>query len=345
MLATDSSAVPSALNIAPSVQANDAVELVADEAPDDNASELRESIASSSTSITSSILDYRIENGRTYHKYKDGQYHIPNDASESDRLDLQHNLFLLTLDNKLGLAPPNAPDSKVNRALDVGTGTGIWAVDFGEEHPEAEVLGIDLSPSMPQFIPPNVRFEIDDLEEPWVYSQPFDYIHTRAMNSSITDWKVYIKKCFDNLNSGGFLELQEYDVFVKSDDGTLKPEHAVSRCVDLIYDASIKFGRPYQHIEPLAEMMREVGFVDVAIQSDKWPSNAWARDPKYKELGMWNHENMSSGVEGFTMAAFTRIHNWTKEEVQAFLVDVRKDLKDRSIHGYWTVYNIHGRKP
>lgn len=151
-------------------------------------------------------------------------------------------------------------------------------------------------------------------------------------------------------------------MFVKSDDGTLKPEHAVSRCVDLIYDASIKFGRPYQHIEPLAEMMREVGFVDVAIQSDKWPSNAWARDPKYKELGMWNHENMSSGVEGFTMAAFTRIHNWTKEEVQAFLVDVRKDLKDRSIHGYWTVlvirwscnwywltsndsYNIHGRKP
>lgn len=165
-----------------------------------------------------------------------------------------------------------------------------------------------------------------------------------------------------NLKSGGFLELQEYDVFVKSDDGTLKSEHAVSRCVDLIYDASIKFGRPYQHIEPLAEMMREVGFVDVAIQSDKWPSNAWARDPKYKELGMWNHENMSSGVEGFTMAAFTRIHNWTKEEVQAFLVDVRKDLKDKSIHGYWTVlvtscswnsyeltsndsYNIHGRKP
>ncbi|KXH68315.1 hypothetical protein CSAL01_01779 [Colletotrichum salicis] len=109
----------------------------------------QDSIASSSTSITSSILGYRLENGRTYHKYKDGpvaEYHIPNDASESDRLDLQHNLFLLTLDNKLGLAPPNAPNSKVKRVLDVCTGTGIWAVDFGEEHPEAEVLGIDLSP-------------------------------------------------------------------------------------------------------------------------------------------------------------------------------------------------------
>jgi len=54
-------------------------------------------------------------------------------------LDLQHHLFLLTLDHKLGLAPPNKPDSKVERVLDLGTGTGIWAVDFADEHPEAEV--------------------------------------------------------------------------------------------------------------------------------------------------------------------------------------------------------------
>jgi len=53
--------------------------------------------------------------------------------------DLQHNLFLLTFDNKLGLCPPNLPETKVKRVLDVGTGTGIWAIDFGDEHPEAEV--------------------------------------------------------------------------------------------------------------------------------------------------------------------------------------------------------------
>ncbi|GJC92194.1 methyltransferase domain-containing protein [Colletotrichum higginsianum] len=29
--------------------------------------------------------------------------------------------------------------AKVGRVLDVGTGTGIWALDFGDEHPEAEV--------------------------------------------------------------------------------------------------------------------------------------------------------------------------------------------------------------
>jgi methylase of polypeptide subunit release factors len=30
--------------------------------------------------------------------------------------------------------------------LDIGTGTGIWAIDFADEHPEAEVIGTDLSP-------------------------------------------------------------------------------------------------------------------------------------------------------------------------------------------------------
>ena len=56
--------------------------------------------------------------------------------------DLQHNLFLLTLEDRLGLAPPNDPDSKVKRVLDVGTGTGIWAVDYADEHPEAQVRSL-----------------------------------------------------------------------------------------------------------------------------------------------------------------------------------------------------------
>jgi ribosomal protein L11 methylase PrmA len=37
-------------------------------------------------------------------------------------------MWLLTLDGKLSLAPIG---KNVNRVLDVGTGTGIWAIDFG----------------------------------------------------------------------------------------------------------------------------------------------------------------------------------------------------------------------
>ena len=37
-----------------------------------------------STSLTSSIRDYAFENGRRYHKYREGQYQFPNDEPEQE---------------------------------------------------------------------------------------------------------------------------------------------------------------------------------------------------------------------------------------------------------------------
>jgi ubiquinone/menaquinone biosynthesis C-methylase UbiE len=37
----------------------------------------------------------------------------------------------------------------MNRVLDAGCGTGIWAMDFADSHPETEVIGVDLAPVQP----------------------------------------------------------------------------------------------------------------------------------------------------------------------------------------------------
>lgn len=67
----------------------------------------------------------------------------------ADGPDLQHALFLRTFNDNLGFAPPNNPNADVKNVLDIGTGTGIWAIDFADEHPEAQVTGVDLSPIQP----------------------------------------------------------------------------------------------------------------------------------------------------------------------------------------------------
>lgn len=45
-------------------------------------------------------------------------------------------------------------------------------------------------------MPPNVKFEIDDVEEDWLYSTPFDYIHCRFMAGSLKDWPRLMSQAF-----------------------------------------------------------------------------------------------------------------------------------------------------
>lgn len=83
---------------------------------------------------------YVYENGRRYHAFREGKYMFPNDEREQDRMDLQHHVFRLILSGRLHRAPLS-PDTR--RVLDIGTGTGIWAIDFADEYPDAEVIGDD----------------------------------------------------------------------------------------------------------------------------------------------------------------------------------------------------------
>ncbi|KAK1991507.1 S-adenosyl-L-methionine-dependent methyltransferase [Colletotrichum falcatum] len=319
--------------------------IVADDVVDDGASVSNQSLASSTTSVSSSIWDFRLENGRTYHSYKDGAYAGPNDEQELDRLDLQHALFLRSFDGRLGTAPPNDKGAKVGRVLDVGTGSGIWAIDFGEEHPEAVVRGVDLSPTAASFVPANVTFEVDDIEEPWLYSQKWNYIHSRMMTGAIRNWEKYIQRCFDNLAPGGYLELNEGDIVPHSDDGTLSAECSLMKAVRLLSESLVILGSPYEDLGRLEGVMKSVGFEDVQVKRFKWPTNSWPKDPKYKELGAWNYENVSPNWEGFLMAPLTRALEWTKEEVLVLAMEARKDCGNKNIHAYFKMCSFYGRKP
>lgn len=116
---------------------------------------------STTTSIKSAITKYEFEHGRRYHAYKAGRYLLPNDEQELERMDIEHHNQGLQL-GALHLSPIVTPQ----RMLDVGTGSGLWAIDMGDQYPSAVVLGIDLSPVQVTLVPPNVKFEVDD--ETWI---------------------------------------------------------------------------------------------------------------------------------------------------------------------------------
>ncbi|KAF5020567.1 hypothetical protein F66182_7399 [Fusarium sp. NRRL 66182] len=310
---------------APQLVADD---LTASETFDDGDSALGSTTGSDATSLRSSILKYRQENGRTYHAYKDGY--------------LQHHLFLLTFEGRLHAAPLNKP---VHRVFDAGTGTGIWAIEFADEHPDCEVIGVDLSPIQPSVIPPNVTFYVEDLEEPWDYSTKFDYIFARFLTGSIRDWPKFFHQSFNSLNPGGTIELIDIIYPLCSDDGTLSEDSALFKWSRLLLDAFTAIGAPIDSVKRYKNQLEEAGFVNVNIVKRKWPTNRWPKDPTYKQIGLWANQNVLDALSALSLAVFTRPkeqggQGWSNEELQIFLAGVRKDIHNPRIHAYWPIRHI-----
>ncbi|KAF4635770.1 hypothetical protein G7Y89_g2322 [Cudoniella acicularis] len=298
--------------------------------------------ASDTTSITSAITRYRYENGRRYHAYRDGAYWAPNDEVQNDQQDLAHHLWLLTLDNKLCLAPIENPQN----ILDVGTGTGIWAIDIADAYPSASVTGTDLSPTQPEWLPPNCSFEVDDVTLPWTYRPAsFDFIHIREMFGSIADWDELFSQAYHTLQPGGYIECAEHSVTPVSDDGTVGPEHVFTRYGNVMNELGRKKSKEFDIWSQIRERVEKAGFVDVVETRSKWPMNGWAADSKFKDIGWWNQLRISQGIEGFALRSLTTVGGWSYIEVQAFLGQIRAALKDRNVHGYLDVTVVYGRKP
>lgn len=129
-------------------------------------------------------------------------------------------------------------------------------------YPTAEVVGTDISPIQPTWVPNNCKFIIDDVEADWVYppGEKFDYIHGRGMAGSIGDWGKLYKQCLNNLKPGGYLEMQEYECWLRADDDSLERARWVSEWLQTLDEASIKFGKRLNVSHMHGQWIKDAGF-------------------------------------------------------------------------------------
>ncbi|GME22706.1 Methyltransferase type 11 [Neofusicoccum parvum] len=293
-------------------------------------------------SLTPSVTDYPEEHGRRYHAYRAGIYILPNDDKELERLDIMHFLIKKGLGDKIYKAPI-AKD--VKRIMDIGTGTGIWAIEMADMFPDAEVSGNDLSPEQPSWVPPNVKFHVDDVELDWAHSQKFDYIFSRYMATSIGDWPKLVKNVYNNLEPGGWAEFQDFDLLYYSDDETMNPDTEIYKWIRLILEASRKNGRDPCPGPKLEGWLKEQGFVNVHHERIKFPIGPWAKDKDKKELGMFNLMQTLQGLEGYTLWLFTHMLGWKKEEVDVVVAKVRNEVMSKWLHSQFDLHVVYGQKP
>ncbi|RSL85348.1 hypothetical protein CDV31_016573 [Fusarium ambrosium] len=94
-------------------------------------------------------------NGRRYTTFVPNVYpSTPTDGCFLEVMDVIHAAITELFDGELCQAPVMNEAQKV---LDVGTGTGIWAIDFAESNPQAKVYGSDISLIQPEWVPFNLR--------------------------------------------------------------------------------------------------------------------------------------------------------------------------------------------
>jgi SAM-dependent methyltransferase len=202
--------------------------------------------------------------------------------------------------------PPPAHDPK--NILDVGTGTGIWAIDMADQYPSAVVTGVDLSPTQPAFVPPNCVFEVDDVTEQWTYTpKHFDFVHVRDMFGSVPDWDAFLREVYRCTKPGGWVEMAERGMDTLADDDTLPPDHFYFKFTAEIFDAAAKMGKSFDIWKEAKDRMIAAGFVDVVEVPFKWPVNSWPDDPAEKMLGRFNQFRLNEGCEGFMLRALTMV--------------------------------------
>ncbi|KAH8662017.1 S-adenosyl-L-methionine-dependent methyltransferase [Xylariales sp. PMI_506] len=313
------------------------------------------------------------EHGRTWQNYKPGKYFMPNDAAEQERLDASHAAFRCLLGGPLHRAPLQGDPPRV---LDIGTGTGVWAIDFAREHPRSNVIGMDLSLIQPDMADklPNVTFVRADAEEgdddvvddgnddkektaaasasAWaahVGEAPFDFIHMRLMFTCFRNHRAVAARAYARLQPGGWLEYQDLTFSIDADDSSHHGT-ALHRWTDLARAAAARRGIDAEAPARYREYLIGAGFVDVAeervrLYGNPWPAGGGGDDERARAVGGYIEKIGAQVVRTLSPRLLDAESGLSRDEIEEVVTQAQEDIHNRDIHFYWPGYIVYGRKP
>jgi SAM-dependent methyltransferase len=279
----------------------------------------------------------------------------PCDEDEQDRLDMFHKLLSEARRGRLHSAPISSAASTVNgpacegpRILDLGCGTGIWAIDIAKQYLNAEVLGVDLVSMQPPNRPRNCEFQAPrDYESPWwcLGEDSWDLIHLQMGCGSVSNWLNLYRKIFAHLRPGtGYFEQVEID-FEPRADNIILTDQPLDRWYHHLKEATERATKPIAFNLNTEHMLKAAGFVDIRHELVGLPLNTWSPDPHDKRVGRWYNLAFSKSVFSLSLGPLSRVSNWPVEKIKALAEEVESQAYNKEIHAFNFLHIFTARRP
>jgi ubiquinone/menaquinone biosynthesis C-methylase UbiE len=269
--------------------------------------------------------------------------------STSEMARLIHQDMIMT--RKMGGPLAEQPNpSSFTHILDIGCGSGGWALDVAFANSAAEVAGIDISETLINYAnararsqgQTNATFEVMDISQPLAFSDAsFDLVNSRLLVGSLPRpiWPRLVQESFRITQPGGVLRMTELDTSgVTSSPAYNYLDSLLLQANKLVNHGFSPDGRTTCMTPMLPVLLRNAGYQQVQHRAHAIELSA----------GTENHIDFYRNFEtffGMVLPFLVSVGVATQEEVDQAYRQMLIEWQRDDFVGMWYLLTVWGQKP
>ncbi len=129
------------------------------------------------------------------------------------------------------------------------------------------------------------------------------------------------------------------------DDDSMPPTYPLLAYYRAITEGLLNLGVYLNASMEEATHLASYGFINIKHEILKIPIGQWPKNKTLKTVGLYARTGINDGLEAMAIGPLCRGMGWSKEQVDAMLVDVKKYLMDERVHSYLPFHIIYAQKP
>lgn len=232
---------------------------------------------------------------------------------------------------------------------------------MSEKYPSAEVIGMDTAVVQPTDVPPSCVFEVDDVENEWLYQHnSFDFIHARELVMAVRNWPRLMRQTYDTLKPGGYIQISgSYPLFT-SDDGNLPPGTAYVEVGDIFFAMGDRISVSGHDPLKWKSQLIEAGYTEV-VESVEDTHNPWPKEPRMKQIAAFELVHFRDLIANIFARRYTQVLGGDPKYFHVLMARVREEVLNKRMQSHlslWILasllegcqltlcsYVVYGRKP